>query len=78
MNSILPDYPSDILILQGEITRINARIDGINITGLQDRATTLESQGVINTKGIADIHTAYDFHISVIFLRSDRLEGWSD
>jgi hypothetical protein len=61
---IPPDYSSDNLVLQVEITGINARlneIDEIDITGLQDRVKALESQVAINTQGIADIQTDYAF-----------------
>jgi hypothetical protein len=70
-----PDYSSDILVVQGEISSTFARIDGITIrndttgiTSLLSRVTTLESQDAINTKAIVDIKTAYVFQISEILL----------
>jgi hypothetical protein len=39
---ILLDYSSEIRVLPGKITNINARINDIDISDLQDRLTTFE------------------------------------
>jgi hypothetical protein len=61
---IVPDYFSDIFVLQGEIDTIKVRINDIDRIRLHYRVTNIKSQVAINTQVILDVQSAYSISIS--------------
>jgi hypothetical protein len=71
-----PDYSSDILLLQGKITSLNARIDEIDITILQKRVSALKSQITLNRKEISDICPVYSSQFLGYYKNSIFVKDW--